>query len=118
MIFDQDNMYLDKTAISGTTNSNVIYNLGGGDPHDPLFLVVAATEALGAEATCALQTSDAEGFSEKTTLATYSLAASTKGILLKAKIPYGMKKYSRLVVSGASSGKLTAGVTATVPNWP
>ena len=118
MIFDQDNMYLDKTTVSGTTNSNVIYNLGGGDSHDPMFLVVAATVALGAEATCALETSDAEGFGKKTTLATYTLASGTKGILLKAKIPYGMKKYSRLVVSGATSGELTAGLTETVPNWP
>ena len=120
MIFDQENMYLDKKTISGTTTSDVILNLGGGDPNDTLFLVVVATTALATSGTInvALETSDAEAFGTKTTLANYTLAPSVKGVLLKAKLPYGMKKYSRIVVSGATAGVLTAGLTATVPNWP
>lgn len=120
MIFDQENMYLDKATISGSTTSNVLYNMGGGDAHDPLFLVAVATTALATSGTInvALETSDAEAFGTKTTLANYTLAPATKGVLLKAKLPYRMKKYSRVVVSGATSGKLTVGLTATVPNWP
>ena len=120
MIFDQENMYLDKKTISGSTTSDVILNLGGGDPNDTLFLVAVATTALATSGTitAALETSDAKAFGTKTTLATYTLAPATKGVLLKAKLPYGMKKYSRLVVSGATAGVLTAGLTATVPNWP
>lgn len=118
MIFDQENMYLDKAAISGSTTSNVLFNLGGGDAVDPLFLVAVATEPLSGAATAKLETSDTEGFEAATTLGEYSLAGAAKGILLKAKLPYGMKKYSRLVVEGATSGVLTAGLTATVPNWP
>ena len=119
MIFDQQNMYLDKKTISGTTTtSDVLYNMGGGDAHDPLFLAIMATTGLATSGTitAVLETSDAETFSPKTTLASYTLPASTKGILVKAKLPYGMKKYSRLVINGATAGVLTAGLTATVPN--
>lgn len=115
MIFDQENMYLDNSL-----DSNIIANVGGGDAADPLFLVVFANTALTAAsgATAALVTSDNENFSSSTTLATYTLAASKKGVLVAAKLPYGMKKYSKLTVTGATAGKLTAGLTETVPNWP
>lgn len=118
MIFDQENMYLDKATISGSTTSNVLYNMGGGDAHDPLFLVAVATEPLSGAATAKLETSDTEAFEAATTLGEFTLAGSAKGVLLKAKLPYGMKKYSRVVVSGATSGELTVGLTETVPNWP
>ena len=120
MIFYQQNMYLDKVTISGKTTSDVIYNMGGGDAHDPLFLAIMATTNLATSGTitAVLETSDAEAFSPKTTLASYTLPAGTKGVLVKAKLPYGMKKYSRLVISGATAGVLTAGLTANVPNWP
>ncbi|WP_277228766.1 hypothetical protein [Phascolarctobacterium succinatutens] len=115
MIFDQQNMYMDNSL-----TSNVIANVGGGDAADPLFLVITAPTALTGSGTitAALETSDSENFSAKTVVATYTLAASKKGILVAAKLPYGMKAFSRLTVTGASSGKLTAGLTETVPNWP
>jgi hypothetical protein len=118
MIFDQQNMYMDNSL-----TSNVIANVGGGDAADPLFLVITAPTALATSgtitaATAALETSDSESFGTKTVVATYTLAASKKGILVAAKLPYGMKAFSRLTVSGASGGKLTAGLTETVPNWP
>lgn len=115
MIFDQQNMYMDKSL-----TSNVIANVGGGDAADPLFLVVFADTALTAAsgATAALEVSDTENFSTKATLATFTLAADKKGILVAAKLPYGMKKYSRLTVTGATAGTLTAGLIETVPNWP
>lgn len=117
MIFDQQNMYIDNSL-----TSNVIANVGGGDAADPLFLVITALTALATNGTitAALETSDSESFGTKTVtvVATYTLAASKKGILVAAKLPYGMKAFSRLTVTGASSGKLTAGLTETVPNWP
>lgn len=114
MIFDQQNMYTDKALAS-----NVIANVGGGDAADPLFLVVCANTALsGSSISVDLETSDTESFDTKTVLATYTLAAGKTGILVAAKLPYGMKEYSRLTISGASGGTLTAGLTETVPNWP
>lgn len=115
MIFDQQNMYLDKSL-----SSNIIANVGGGDAADPLFLVIFANTALTASsgATAKLETSDNLAFTSSTTLATFTLAASKKGMLVAAKLPYGMKKYSKLTVTGATAGTLTAGLTETVPNWP
>lgn len=118
MIFDQQNMYMDNSL-----TSNVIANVGGGDAADPLFLVITAPTALATSdtittITAALETSDSESFGTTTVVATYTLAASKKGILVAAKLPYGMKAFSRLTVTGASGGKLTAGLTETVPNWP
>ena len=115
MIFDQQNMYMDNSL-----TSNVIANVGGGDAADPLFLVVTAPTALATSGTitAALETSDSEDFGTKTVVATYTLAASKKGILVAAKLPYGMKAFSRLTVTGASGGKLTAGLTETVPIRP
>lgn len=114
MIFDQENMFFDKAI----TDGNVIANVGGGDAHDPLFLVVAATTALTGDGSAALETSDTEDFSEKTVLGTYTLAGSAKGLLVRAKVPYGMKKYVRLTLDGVTAGAITAGLTETVPNWP
>ena len=115
MIFDQQNMYMDNSL-----DSNVIANVGGGDAADPLFLVITAPTALAGNGTitAVLETSDSEKFSPKTVVATYTLATGKKGILVAAKLPYGMKAFSKLTVTGADSGTLTAGLTETVPNWP
>lgn len=119
MIFDQQNMFFDGVTIGATTDSNVIANVGGGDAHDPLFLVVHASTAIAGTCTISVETADNEAMStNKATLATYSLPASKKGLLLVAKLPYGMKKFVRIHEAGASAGKITAGLTATAPNWP
>ena len=113
MIFDQQNIFFDNSI----TNGNVIANAGGGDSHNPLFLAVVANTVLDKATTAVLQTSDDEAFGSATTLATYTLPASKKGIILAAKVPYGMKKFVRLTLSGATTGAITAGLTPTVPNW-
>lgn len=114
MIFDQQNMFYDNSL-----TGNVIANVGGGDSHDPLFLVICAPTALtGSNISAALETADDEGFTtNKVSLASFSLPASTKGVLISAKLPYGLKKFIRLNVTGATAGNLTAGLTETVPNW-
>lgn len=119
MIFDQQNIFFDNTTVSTSTDSNVIANVGGGDAHDPLFLVVHASTAITGTCTVDLETADNEGMStNKVVLASYKLPASKKGLLLVAKLPYGMKQFVRLHEAGASAGKITAGLTATAPNWP
>lgn len=114
MIFDQQNMFYDNSL-----TGNVIVNLGGGDAHDPLFLVICAPTALvGSNIEAVLETATDEAFSSnKKTLATFALPASEKGVLVSAKLPYGLKGFVRLTVTGATGGALTAGLTETVPNW-
>lgn len=113
MIFDQQNIFFDNAI----TNGNVIANVGGGDAHDPLFLAVVCNTVLDKATTATLQTSDVEAFTTSTTLATYTLPATKLGLILAAKLPYGMKKFVRLTLSGATTGAITAGLTPTVPNW-
>lgn len=121
MIFDQQNMFFDKKASASV--SDVIANVGGGDAADPLFLVMHADTAQTATLSVALQTDDAENFSNAVTLATYSVPVGGVGIVISAKLPYGVKKFLRLSVTASGSesaavvGKLTAGLTETVPNW-
>ena len=124
MIFDQQNMFFDKydgtNITTGGVNSDVIANVGGGDAHNPLFLVIAAPTALnGGPFTAALQTDDAENFDSAVTLATYNVPAAG-GVLVKAKLPFGLKKFIRLNVKGTAAGTagtLTAGLTENVDNW-
>lgn len=121
MIFDQQNMFFDKVKVTATNNGNTIANIGGGDAHDPLFIVVHASTAITAASGCTatLETADDDKFSSnKVAVAKYTLPASKKGLLLAAKLPYGMKKFIRLTVEGATGGEITAGLTATAPNWP
>lgn len=115
MLFDQENMFFDG-ASAITSGSNVICNVGGGDAVDPLFLVVHSTAAESSSLSFALQTSDAEGFGTNVVLGTFASKANDKGVLIKAKVPYGAKKYLRLVGTGTPAGKITAGLTQTVPN--
>lgn len=116
MIFDQENLFIDK----GLT-SDVIANVGGGDANKPLFLVAFASTALAASGavSIALQTSDVENFgSGVVTLGTYDLAKAKTGMLAAAQMPYGAKKFLRIAVSGSpSAGALTVGLVADVPNW-
>lgn len=124
MIFDQQNMFFDNFAGSeittGGVNSDIIANVGGGDAHNPLFLVIAAPTALaGGPFTAELQTADAEAFTSAVTLATYSVPAAG-GVLVKAKLPYGLKKFVRLNIKGTTAGTagtLSAGLTENVDNW-
>lgn len=115
MIFDQENMFYDKTKTVAT--SNVIANVGGGDAVDPLFLAVCSDAAETAALSFVLETSDQEGFGAKDTLATFTSAANAKGLIIAAKVPYGAKAFLRLTCAGTPKGNITAGLTETVPNW-
>lgn len=121
MIFDQQNMFFDKTAAADIATSNVITNGGGGDAADPLFLVIHLDTAQTAKLTFTLKTSDAEAMSSPSTLAVLEVDDAPKGIFGTVKLPYGCKKFLRLdcaVESGGTfAGKCTAGLTETAPNW-
>lgn len=115
MKFDQENLYFDAKATIAT--SDVIANVGGGDAVNPLFLVIHSDAKETSSLTFALQTSDDESFATNTVLATYATPANGTGLLVRDKVPYGMKAFSRLVGTGTPKGKITAGLVEDVPNW-
>ena len=124
MVFDHENMFLD--GVAGTTYgttakySDVIANTSGGDAINPLALVFAITEAAlaGGALTVVLQTSDTEAFTVATDVATYAVATGAKGIAIGARLPYGLKKYLRLKITGAAAVtgacKITSGIVADI----
>ena len=121
MIFDYENMFLNKKAAStyGTTpavSDHVVANGNGGNAYDPPFLVINVSSAAtaGGNISVDLETSDAENFGTKADLATYSIPSGSLGTIIKERIPYGAKKYLRLELTGSASitgdGKITAGL--------
>lgn len=126
MIFDYENMFLNKKAAStyGTTaaySDHVVANGNGGNAYDPPFLAINVSEAAtaGGNISVVLQTCDAVGFgSNVKDMATYSVPLGSLGTVVKERIPYGAKKYLRLKLTGSASitgnGKITAGLVSDV----
>ena len=122
MVYDVENKFFDEVAGTqfGTTakNSDIVVNGEGGQAVDPLNLVVTASAPIGTVLTVVLQTADVEAFTGAVDLGTYTTVSGAKGILVKAKVPYGAKKYLRLKVTGAAAvtgtAKVNAGLVADV----
>lgn len=120
MIYDYENMFLHKVDASdyGTTPaySDVVANGGGGSAYDAPFLVMEATGAAtaGGNLTVDLQTSDTEAFTTAVDVASYTVPSGSQGRVIVARLPYGLKKYLRLKLTGSASitgdAVLTAGL--------
>lgn len=117
MIFDQENIFFDATT--DLSESNVIANVGGGDAANPLFLVVVAVGAGLPDTTFTLETSNDEEFSDSTELGSFTTPEEDDaGVVIRAKVPYGAKKFLRLTCSSTSvESTVTAGLVEDVPNW-
>lgn len=105
MIFDAENMFFDKKALSsGSMTSDIVF-VGVGEASDPLTLVAQVTGATSGTLSAELVTAADEAFTEPVTLATY-----TK-LPIKTKLPRGNKGYLKLVVDSTyTDGALTAGL--------
>ena len=108
MVYDGENTFYWKKALSGTTTgTSDIVKTGTGDAGNPLVLYATAPGAT-ANLTIELQTATDEAFTKTVVLGTYSMA---KDGSLKAKVPYGDLGYLRVKYTGASAltgGSLTA----------
>lgn len=103
MIFDAENTFFWKKALSGTSVVSDIIKTGPGDAVNPLGLYVKVDKA-SADVTVTLKTSAKEDFSGPVTLGTYALK---KDSVIKVKLPYGDLGYLRLDVTAGAA--LTAG---------
>lgn len=118
MIFDKENLFLDKAAITnyGTAAkySDVVVNEGGGNAYDPPFLAFCVTGAAtaGGALTVVVQTSDTEAFTTATDLVTHVIPVGAQGPVLQARMPYGLKKYMRLKLTGAAAMTGNAVITS------
>lgn len=120
MIYDYENMFLHKKAAStyGTTAaySDIVVNGAGGAAYEAPFLVMEVTGAAtaGGNLTVVLQTSATEAFSTAIDKATFAVPSGSKGRVIAARLPVGLKKYLRLKLTGSASitgaAKITAGL--------
>lgn len=110
MIFDGENTFFRKTALSAATLTSDVVQVGSGETGDPMWLVLTATGTVAPETgtggiTTVLETSDTEDFAAAVTLATYTQFP------LHAKVPRGNGKYLRLkATSTFTGGAMTAGL--------
>ncbi len=115
MFFDNQNMFFDVASVAtGGVTGKVIANEDGGDALNPLFLVVHTPVKTTVDVTITLKTSDSENMASAVTMASFTVAKGAQGELVKARLPYGAKKYLALTITGAIAGKVLAGLTQTV----
>ena len=120
MIYDGENMFFKKQALSNTTLTSDVIDYGNGEASDPPKLVVEVTKDAGAGAIAlTVQTSDDSTFASPETFFTKSTPtfttsftlADVKGPVIAAPLPRGNKRYLRLsAVSTFTDGKMTAGL--------
>lgn len=104
MIFDGDNMFFRKKALTAADITSDVLNVGTGEASDPLWLVQkVAGGSTGGKLTTVLQTSKDEAFTSPVVLGTYTETD------LHTKIPRGNLGYLRLVnTSTYTAGTVTA----------
>ena len=123
MIFDKQNLFSDKQAVTATAPAADTVDLGLGDagPSEGISLFVGVDGATGAGTLAVeLQTADAcaanGALTSPVTVATYPVtndALKGGGKIVAARLPHGMKRYAGLnyVVTGTVTGaKITAGL--------
>ena len=119
MILDKENLFFKDQALSATTLTSDIIDVGPGEASDPMKFVVNVTSDAGAgDVTATLQTSPTTDFSSPVSLFTAASPTFTtsftisdmKGApVISAPIPRGNKGYLRAsVVSTFTDGEMTA----------
>lgn len=105
MIFDGENLFLDKKTLSaGTIESNIV-NVGPGETYQPMFLVTLVQDGTkDGAATVTLKTSAKADMSDAVTLGSYAKLGSQP-------VPRGNLGYLQLSVESTyTGGTMTAGL--------
>ena len=85
MIYDRQNMFFKDQALSATTLTSDIIDVGPGEASDPLHMVVDVTPDAGAgKVTATLQTSDDSTFSTYSVLGEYESKTYTTSFTVAA----------------------------------
>lgn len=116
MIFDKENMFMDKIDVTAIpAMSDVVANGAGGDAVNSLNLVVVVAAASGGSGVISaiLETADDEGFTAPLALGTYTNVTGKP--VIKVKLPIGCKKYLRIKPTTTyTAGAMTAGLVSDV----
>lgn len=106
MIWDGENLFFWKKALSAATLTSDVLNVGPGEASDNMTLHLSvANGSTGGTLSTVLETSATEDFASATTLGTYTTMP------VSTPIPRGNKGFLRLKsTSTYTSGALTAGL--------
>lgn len=108
MIVDAENEFFYEKELSASDLTSDLVDYGKGDAGDQPRLVVAVHDgSAGGTVTTKVQTADDEAFTSPKVLGEY------EGAPLAVSLPYGCKRYLRLVVTSTyTSGKIDAALVA------
>lgn len=114
MIFDGENIFLDKQTLSSTTLYSDVLNVGKGEAYQPMFLVSRLAGGTGTTPTLTvtIQTATDSAFTTPVDLLGFELAG-TGSQNHSVPMPRGNLGYIRLkCVSTFTGGTYTAGLVA------
>lgn len=106
MIFDGENMFFNKQALSAADITSDVVKVGVGESYEPMKLFLGVDKDAGeGTASTVLQTAADAAFTTPKTLGTYTQ------VPLSTPVPRGNLGYLRLVVTSTyATGKVTAGL--------
>ncbi len=119
MIFDKENMFFKDQALSATTLTSDVIDVGPGEASNPMHMVVDVTPDAGpGKVTAKLQTSATSDFStvsvlgefeSKTYTTSFAISQDTLAHIISAQVPRGNKGYLRMVAESTfSDGEMTS----------
>lgn len=116
MLLDQTLVFSDKQTLSTSAeaSTHVIDQGAEGDTFGRLWLVVKSDADAAGNVTVALETSDEEAFTDKTTLFSRQLAKAElvkDAAPVKIAVPAGAKRYLRAYYTPAGAATVTAFLT-------
>ena len=120
MITDRELRFFDKAAIPAVSD---VVNVGKGDASrgDPIYLYVHFNGAPATAATVKIKTSDDSGMTGAVEIGSSTVAAADVqkgGVVLKAALPNGCKKFLSIDLAGPASGTVSAGLVLGVDDMP
>ena len=113
MILDAETTFFDQAAHNATSD---IINLGLGDAGrgEPLYVFVAVKDGTAASGmVVTLNTSENDDMTSPAAIATRTVPAADVtrgGLVFKAVLPTGCKKYVQMAITGLTAGTVTAGI--------
>lgn len=112
MMLDKENIFFLRKDITQNTNSDVVFNAGGGNAYVAPWLVIRLDKDVTGTPLFNVYTSDSENMASATLLHGISLPANSKaGTEIVTRLGQGAKKYIRINANNMTAGQISAFLT-------
>ena len=113
-MWDNETTFSNLQTLADAASTNIV-DTGGDDLGlgEPVYLQVSLTTGASGDLSVAVETSDTGDMAASIRLAHFLIeesAVTRGGVVLAAPLPTGCKRYLRLRYTGATGGKVTAGL--------